>query len=498
MPKKFFLFLIIFLFFFGFLLFNFEKPKEVEAAINHNVWGWAWANLVPNELEGVGGWISFNCYNDYGMDGSRENNCISTDYGVNIETSTLKFSGHAWFGGGQDAAGNATATLGWLSFNRSETGAPPFDDHCPDGTCIAKLGPVESSICDTTPPFGFLDTQCGGDNSTTPTSSYMQVFGWARVLAGNPPVGGWDGWIKLSGDAAHRYAVTLDTENNEFRGWAWGGGGTASSSAVVGWISFNCSNENWCSTSTYKVLTSFVINQFPTVSNTSTEVWSCCGLAGKVKYRLKWTYNDDSTPMSQYEIDVRDPANASVYATSVVSVWPPPPTNLEFSITVPDDNLQFGVTYKWYVKVYDSQGADSGWVYGGQFTTLSHPEPYPDFIPQPSKPSVGEIVTFVQDGTDPASTTAFCYSGGEHLCQDDPNVRYEWDFDQNINPGVDCDSNLNPACKGNATTTYSAVGNYKVVLRITDNTLPPPNNWCEKLITITLKLPLPKWKEIKP
>ncbi|MFH1714326.1 MAG: LamG-like jellyroll fold domain-containing protein, partial [Candidatus Nealsonbacteria bacterium] len=108
------------------------------------------------------GWISFSCKN--------ENNPIN--YGVDIDEAG-NFSGHAW-----------SENIGWVSFERSETGPPP---EAPDfGTHLAEVDIITG-----------------------------KVSGWARALSAcqdnlwngtnctgsgaGDKSGGWNGWIKLRG-----------------------------------------------------------------------------------------------------------------------------------------------------------------------------------------------------------------------------------------------------------------------------------------------------------
>jgi len=99
----------------------------------HNVWGWAWSENV--------GWISFSCRNtkaegtgiDYGVDICESETDPRCDAIASPKTG--KFIGYAWSRGTDTDPGG----IGWISFNRSETGAPPFDDVCSDGSCLAKL-----------------------------------------------------------------------------------------------------------------------------------------------------------------------------------------------------------------------------------------------------------------------------------------------------------------------------------------------------------------------
>jgi uncharacterized repeat protein (TIGR02543 family) len=147
------------------------------------------------------GWISFNCNNPELPTPRCTNN-----YGVNINLSTGVFSGYAW-----------SEHIGWISFNESElTG-------CPTAPCQAK--------------FNF---------------STKQVSGWAKALTDG---GGWDGWIRLRDT---NYGVSWNSSTAEMEGWAW-------SDQVIGWISFNCKNQNVCGTSNYKVIYG-VANKPPTAA----------------------------------------------------------------------------------------------------------------------------------------------------------------------------------------------------------------------------------------
>lgn len=213
--------------------------KEVQAGTEHNVWGWAWSGVpqaVPPEKLGVG-WISFNCNNPE-LPAPR----CTNNYGVNINNTTGLFSGYAW-----------SENIGWIKF-----GAP------------LKIATENYPTC---PP-----TTCPGGSPNYPArldSSTGKVTGWARACAGtvngdcnsSTRTDGWDGWILLGPivKGGTDYGVYIDptTSPAQFKNWAWG-------SDVVGWISFNCSNQGICGTSDYKVLTSFSFNRPPVA-----EIWCC-------------------------------------------------------------------------------------------------------------------------------------------------------------------------------------------------------------------------------
>jgi len=206
----------------------YELKKEIKtsrAGAGHNIFGWAWSSTI--------GWISLNdlnCdvdgdgkYNDGGLNGCPNDDSDVFPYGVNVDLNlaSLTFeeiSGQAW-----------SENIGWISFDRALTGAPPGAPYVADAF-IAKV-----------------------DNGTG------KLYGWARALsacqddfwdgtkctsneAGNKS-GGWDGWIKLRKDPTDGgpdYGVSLN--GNSFTGWAWGGG-TNAEEAVIGWISFDSAEE---------------------------------------------------------------------------------------------------------------------------------------------------------------------------------------------------------------------------------------------------------------
>jgi hypothetical protein len=484
------------------LVVGFFIVFKVEASSSDNVTGWAWGNfpdVVGGILRAGSGWISFNCYNDYNGDGVLESHCTdagySSNYGVNLSTSTLKFSGRAWLGGGEEG-GSSRPVLGWLSFERSETGAPPSDDPCPDGTCIAKADNVSSTICDTD-NNGYLDSQCGGKNdSTTPLGNYKQIFGWAR-FCGIPPGGssvvcggdGWDGWVKFSHNGAIRYGTTINWTSlpREFLGWAWG-------SDVVGWISFNCKNQNSCSTSSYKV---YLIGQPPSATNLQESFQYCQIQPGVGMMSLSWTYSDyENTNQSAYSIEVQQligstwqtmvlcdniptsgPPSGGI-GTSAVLIKSQPTSNLcDLPSYVGD--IEYGRSTRWRVKVRDGEGIWSEWTgWTNPTTTKAHAYPWIDFSWTPQKPKINEVVQFIDQSN--------CYdTPGTTTCSASTGDSFFWTF-QNGNPSF--------ATSQNPTTTFSSIGSNLVTLRITDSS----GDWCENSKTVTSIYPFPFWKEIPP
>jgi len=221
-------------------LFIFLLPVFADAACNyHNVWGWAWSENI--------GWISFSCANtmalgtgvDYGVDICTDNSAV--DPAACSTKSLGDMVGYTWAGGGEDASGIPTSTIGWINF-----------------------APAEDIVA--YPGCGYPISPCYSAKASTITG---EVSGWARACAvfqvgcsgalkPDSERGGWDGWIKLREDTSS-YGVWLDTSvpgPTEFRDWAWGGD-DSTSTAVIGWISFNCVDRGVCGTSNYKVITGF-------------------------------------------------------------------------------------------------------------------------------------------------------------------------------------------------------------------------------------------------
>lgn len=191
----------------------FQGEETALAGSGDNLFGYAWSDNI--------GWISFNNCDIFGS-------CSGPDYGVKVDSSGL-MSGHAW-----------SDNIGWISFQGL--------GGCPEGTCEAKLDRVTG-----------------------------QVTGWARactvfqndstcsgLLKGPAELGGWDGWIKLSGDIIDNaginigdYGVSANSAPDptdpmskcDWSGWAWGGDDDdpaipndpitgLEGDEVIGWIKF--------------------------------------------------------------------------------------------------------------------------------------------------------------------------------------------------------------------------------------------------------------------
>jgi len=450
MPKNFFIFLIIFLIIFGFLIFNFRKTEKVEAGSGDNVYGWAWSENI--------GWISFNRINcDANNDGLSDGipagcpvaGTSIPNYGVNIDSVTGNFSGYAW-----------SENIGWIRFN------PPGPyPNCPVTTCPDGSPNYPARL-----------------NLTT-----RKITGWARACAGTvngdcnsaTRTDGWDGWILLGpivkGGTDYGALIESGVPPNEFRGWAWG-------SDVVGWISFNCEDTGACSDSDYKVMTSLVLNSPPYIepgSQTRSEFY-CNVFAGQGRVDFQWKYKDpDLDPETRFDFrvnDVNDVNDLNPEVDRSFSGFNNPDGTINSQVVLvisplEADKITFNnTTYYWWVRVWDNQGKDSGWVPGPSFTTPLHAYPWIDFSWLPLSPSVGVIVTFTDQ--------SLVFGGA---------TKSSWDW--TFQDGDPASSDL-PGPQ----TKFTSSGPKEVSLTVTDS----DTFVCTDTKTVNTSISLPEWKEIRP
>ncbi|MCD6114841.1 hypothetical protein J7J74_00935 [bacterium] len=446
-----------------FVFQNLKKPtEEVKAGSAHNVFGFAWAGVPQASGEKLGlGWISFNsancdANNDQHSDGSPAGcppaGTLMADYGVNIEPDG-NLSGYAYFD--MDDPNTPEHEVGWIDFDPSG----PYPN-CPSTTC----------------PGGSPDYSAYVDISG-------KVTGWARALNQD---GGWDGWILLGPIIKNGtdYGVYIDPATGQFHGWAWG-------DDVMGWISFNCDNPesgNVCTQSDYKVYTTFSFNSPPEVQNRhiSSENYCVAEQTGRIVF--EWTYSDpDSDPETRFDFRINDTNNVNdpnpeVDRTISGLNNPSPTTNNQsvFVVSSPQpDKLQYNKTYYWWVRVWDSQGNNSDWQYGGSFTTKPHAYPYVSFSWNPEEPAVEEVVLFINQSK--------CYDNfnNEVNCSS-----YLW----TIPPTAEFTNGTDQTSKDPQVIFHETGEDIPITLRVTDAS----GYSCEKTINIQINAPLPGWIEVPP
>ncbi|MBI2644298.1 MAG: PKD domain-containing protein [Candidatus Wildermuthbacteria bacterium] len=401
-------------------------PKEVSAGSSHNVFGWAWSSNI--------GWISMNSigcdannngFVDSGACGGNDTSTVAFDYGVNVNSTTGNFSGYAW-----------SPNIGWTKFDPTTT--PPGE---------TGAAPVRLDLASN------------------------QISGWARACGAvldkvtcegteDPLAGGWDGWIKFRDTAPVSYGVDRNPVTQELEGWAWG-------SAVVGWISFNCSNDSSCATIDYSA--EIDLNAAPEVKNmqadpaTSAEY---CGFTAYPPVRVRWTFYDPPAgTQSAFRIQVKDGA------VVVVDTGQKMGSSMQYVFQSAGEQLGWDKTYTWQVMVWDNDGQNSGWVSGGSFATPLHHYPDPSFNWSPASPITGQLVSFTD------ATTFAATSIGKN---------WAWDFDNNGTT----DSTLQ-----NPSYTFSSSGLQTVKLTSGDNV--GSCSASRTLITISSSS-VPIWREVSP
>jgi len=469
-----------------------------------NLYGFAWSDKI--------GWISFNSKNcdtdnngyiDSGACGGDNTTTPVKPYGVYLPkyggpnnddpNAQRNFCGYAW-----------SDKIGWIRFDPPDAGSTGlFPNYCVANPAYLLSGTLVEGLVRAC--AGAANSDCTG--------------------GANPAAGGWDGWICLDGIGAQPYQVTFDNTPasptyNQFFGWAWGGGGTSTQNAVVGWISFNCSNRGVCTAATaeggpsnYKV-TYQPANTAPTVSNAQLDgTPNYCAYTRdangvqKGYIGLKWTYNDyDGDDQASYWLQVATDSSFAP-ASLVINCEVPDPIvvnpNTDTTITsgvevvatpsnvCNDGGLQgdrtrqvsYNGTYYWRVKSKAATG-DTSWSTNwatdpSSFTTPVHAYPYIDFHWDPQYPSAYQSVNFYDD--------SLAYGGA---------AKSSWSW-------VFTDATPSSSILQNPTgIKFTSAGSKSVSLTVEDSTgaaTADPNDFkCTGSKTIQVNLPLPTWQEIPP
>ena len=352
-----------------------------------------------------------------------------SNYGVEIDSATGLFSGYAW-----------SSNIGWITFNDSDLVL------CPSAPCNAS---VDLSNC---------------------IGNVCPVSGWARTYRAIEPegntLGEWTGWIKLDGASIDRNESPI-----ELTGYAWGGGGINEDSAVIGWISFNCENNGSCGVSDYKVIVD-VIGDPPSADNLSASFIYGCGTNPTINFSFAYQGSND---LQAIEIK----ATGGGETTIINRTFNPPLSS--GPVQVDNSSLDFGTNYNWTLKLFDTEGSESGEISGNPFSSYRWPRV--NFTcneascTTPATFDVGADIQF--------NSISTCYNtlNNETSCSS-----YNWDF------GDTTFSTLQ-----NPTKSYSAEDNYNIRHTVTD----PSDNSCDREKTIDVgdvspARRLPRWREVIP
>lgn len=485
-----------------------KNIKITSAGASDNVSGYAWNSNV--------GWISFNATDcDSDSNGKVDVACGSDnasvniiDYGVNIDSVTRNFSGYAWSSG-----------VGWISFNRSDTGNPPGQPNNSGNGPIADYNKVSG-----------------------------EVKGWAKILSL-----GDNGWIKLrkfSSDVNPPGDYGVSIAGGNFSGWAWNanddvippGGG-------IGWISFNCSDVpkscqggtnagtpcpigNEClgggicvdtctALSNYKVIAD--ISGPPTVKDMKAPNWSYKNAAedGALNAYLDWTFSGFGVGASesayQVIVNINNNINNPFFDSGKCTAYTfnGPCQNglgvghfpLQLALSKESKSLEYNKAYHWWVMVWDENGNDSGWEqYNANpddpleaddrgtppnnnktFTTYKHEFPKSNITWFAFYPSRGEKVKFTsinQTYKSAPDNPAMAVPCDDSLCE------YLWTI-----PDDASFDNPTDAATSTPIITFNSAGLNKVTLKVTDKI---DGYYTETELPIEVNVKLPKWREVKP
>lgn len=423
-----------------------DEPSPPPPCSNHNVWGWAWSENT--------GWVSFacgNCDSDFNgiTDTGNYPQCPIgqnvSDYGVDIDEATGELSGYAW-----------SEHIGWITFNSSELGG------CPVPPCKAEVN---------------METG--------------EVSGWARALVDG---GGWSGWLRLR-NTGYETWIDATPSPSEFRDFAW-------SDMVLGWTSFNrincdpdkdgtteggANNPDFpsCpdgeSISDYKVLTSVSFVPTPTVYNLDDFFTDPC--AQSRIPTLSW--DTDATKPYDFEIEIDDdPSFGSPNVTETIlstnsTSWSPA---CSYCCDVaPYNSIAWGGnTYHWRVRARNTGGKWSDWVVDSDgFLTFDHCYPFCNFLCDgvdcsTIEPHEGEAVVLTDDSS--------YYNGKDHCTWILPSGATVVEGDENF----DCEISVEFLEGDDQPITLNVFDTHGYSCPTT------------KTINVSILLPLPEWKEIKP
>ena len=215
-------------------------------------------------------------------------------------------------------------------------------------------------------------------------------------------------------------------------------------------------------------------NNPPTATNLSVTKGDYCTSPA---HYFSWTYSDpdgDDESQFQFQVDDNSDFSSPEVDQTVTGTWSSGSSNNQtvvVAVSPGSDQIGYNTTYYWRVKVWDSQGEDSGWIAAGSsFTTERHRYPSIDFNWSPAAPSQDEDVLFSDQST--------VYGGAT-------KSSWSWTFE---------DGNPDSSIEQNPTIQFTADGSKSVTLQVTDS----DSFSCQISQTVSVGFKLPGWKEILP
>ncbi|MDD5606791.1 MAG: hypothetical protein PHN37_02950 [Candidatus Pacebacteria bacterium] len=352
--------------------------------------------------------------------------------GVFVNKETKEFNGYAW-----------SDNIGWISFEKDKIGndCRPLVEDCK----------------------AWVDNELIlGKNLIRGWARACSVFENPTECSGNlnSNRGGWNGWLSFScydfSCGVSNYGVEMD-ENGYLHGWAWGGGNPANV-GTVGWVSFNCENEDECGVSDYSVQIQGLFSNVE-ISNLriigGSEIYCNFADENNAAVKFEWDYQGDNP---QAKVSLRINGYSKDFESGSTSTIIGPPNELW---------LDYNTSYNISLSVEDTEGNQSN-VLEDNFITDLHHYPIVKFSWSPDKNIFpGTLVDFY-------SETTFYTTGNSF-----------WKFDPDGNPSS---SNSEEE-----TVQFLTTGNKLVTLTATDSV-----GSCLLSKTFSVGRKPPGWIEITP
>jgi len=249
---------------------------------------------------------------------------------------------------------------------------------------------------------------------------------------------------------------------------------------------------------TASVTITVIQNQLPRVESSEIEYEQYCDiLTGQGLIGFKWIYQDDDNDNeSRFDFRVNNINNVNDLNPEIDRTFdglnnPSGSANTQ-SVLVKSppeaDKISFNETYHWWSRVWDSKGANSGWIAGPSITTDSHAWPDCNFAWSPSSPSIDEVVQLCSVQTGVCGTNeSTCYNSSNNPISCSGKT-FLWTL-----PSEAEFATTSAASTENPQIKFTDSGNYTVTLKITDDV-----GACSQSHQIRATLPLPEWIETTP
>lgn len=380
----------------------------------------------------------------------------------------LVFGAVKVFSADNDAYGWAwSSTIGWISLNCHNSEA----ETCSGAVYKVSINPANGELYGYawSDNIGWIKFDPNGPFPDSPGHSARvdlstgKISGWIRACAGTANGDcdsadrgdGWDGWIKMGPIEFSGTDYSVIFSSNILNGWAWG-------SSVVGWVKFGYGSRP---------------DDPPNAINLSVSKLSD-GYCTTPAHYFSWVFDDPGDTQSRFQMQVDDNSNFSSPEVDRDTLSSAASQSVLVALSPSSGQLGYNKTYYWRVKVYDSDGLDSGWVSGPSFATEKHLYPSVRFSWTPSTPAVSADASF--------SDNSVCYDSANNVAACLGAARVWTFFD-----ATPATSNANPAV-----VQFNSSGLKSVILKVVDST--PEAYTCSMNKSVSVQASSIKWKEIHP